>query len=103
MKRYMFYNSKTGEILHTHQVFKMGSEKPQKVTVEELRMLTNRMVDPDRISHLIVTAAPKSSHKILRSVNPQTGKLFTKKTPKEYWQKRRSGDDHSERPSKGGK
>ena len=79
MKRYMFYDRKTGEILHTHQVFKLGSDKPQTVSTEELKMLTNRMVDPDRIRHLTVTVAPQSSHKILRSVNPKTGKLVTKR------------------------
>jgi len=75
MKRYVFYDRKTGEILHTHQVFKLESDKPQAVSTEELKMLTNRMVDPDRIRHLTVTVSPQSSHKILRSVNPKTGKL----------------------------
>lgn len=103
MKRYMFYDRKTGEILHTHQVFKLGSDEPQKVSTEELKMLTNRMVDPDRIRHLTVTVPPQSSHKILRSVNPKTGKLMTKRAPKDYWRKRTSGESSATFPAEGGR
>ena len=102
MKRYMFFDRKTGEILHTHQVFKLGSDRPQTVSTEDLKMLTNRMVDPDRISHLTVTVAPQPSHKILRSVNTKTGKLVTKRAPKDYWQKKKAGKSVSTMPAEGG-
>ena len=103
MERYVFYDRTTGEILHTHQVFKLGSDEPQTVSKEELGMVTNRMVDPRRIRHLTVTVAPQSSHKVLRSVNPKTGKLVTKRAPKDYWRKKRSGEGISTLPAEGGR
>ncbi len=101
MKRHLFYDKNTGEILHTHQVFKFGSEKPQAVSKDELAMLTNRQVDPKRIRHTTVTVAPQSSHRVLRSVNPKTGKLVTKRTPKNHWKKDAAGGG-SPTPAKGG-
>ena len=101
MKRYVFFDKKTGEILHTHQVFKMGSEKPRAVSKKKLALLANRLVDPKRIRHTTVSDAPRSSHKVIRSIDPKFGKLVTKSAPKDYWQKKRTGENSS--PAKGGR
>ena len=94
MKRYVFFDQETGEIVHTHQVYKLGSEKLQKVSDAELRELTNRMVDVGKIEHTLTSAPIQSSSKIARYVNPKTRKLVTKKLSRNYWQKRTKSKQH---------
>lgn len=103
MKRYLFYDKTTGEILHTHQVFKMGSDKPLKVSAEELAMLTNRIVDPKRMKHLQVNTKIVSSHRLTKSINVKTGKLVSKRIPRDYWKSIKSADTAKNQPAKGGK
>ncbi len=103
MKRYMFYDSKTGEILHTHQTFKLGSDQPATSSKEELASVASRMVASKRVRHLLVTTPPASSHKTLRSVNLKTGKLVTKTAPKGYWLKEEDENRTTTDPARGGR
>ncbi len=103
MKRYMFYDGKTGEILHTHQMFKLGSDKPITASKEELALVARRMVHSKRARHLLVAAPPTSSRRTLRSVNPKTRKLVTEKVAKGYWLKEQTAEKKVTEPARGGR
>jgi hypothetical protein len=81
MKRYVFFDKKTGQILHTHQVYKLGSEELQEVSEEELKRMVGRIVDPARAESLLVDIPVQSSFKAELSVNPKTRKLVVTKLP----------------------
>ena len=87
MKRYMFYDKKTGEIVHTHQVHKINSDKLLEVSEADLQDMANRMVDLATTKYLVTQASVQSSRRVARHVRPKKGKLVSKKLPKDYWQK----------------
>lgn len=103
MRRYIFYDGKTGEILHTHQTFKLGSDKPITASKEELALVASRMVPLKRARNMLVTATPASSRNTLRSVNPKTRKLVTKRAPKDYWLKEQAAEKKVTEPGRGGR
>ena len=75
--RYIFYDKETGRILHTLQVFKLGSDDPQEPNEDDIRAVLQRFPDPERIE-LTRTDLPRaSSRQLSRTVDVRTGKLVT--------------------------
>jgi|SRR6266542_6955158 len=83
MKRYIFFDKKTGQILHTHQVYKMGSEELQEVPAEELKRMVRRIVDPARADSVITDIPVQSSVKVSLHVNPKTRRVLITKLPRD--------------------
>lgn len=88
MKRYMFFDKKTGQILHTHQVYKLGSEELQEVPAEELKRMVRRIVNPARAESLLTDMPVQSSFKVSLLVNPKTRKILVTKLPREFQAKK---------------
>ncbi len=82
MKRYVFFDKKTGQILHTHQVYRLGSEELQEVSEAELRRMVERAVDPARTESLLVDMPVQSSFKVELCVNPKTRKIVATQLPR---------------------
>ena len=103
MKRYVFYDRKTGEILHTHQTFKLGSESPVSVSKKELESIAQRMVHTKSPGNKGVSSRPVSSRRVLRSISPKTGRLVTKKISEDYWTREDAEDQDIRGPARGGR
>jgi hypothetical protein len=85
MKRTLFYDRKTGELMHAHYEVKVieGSKDaaarlsaPSAAALpDELAELMTRGLDLDRLGSLTTSVAPQSSRRMARSVDTKTGRL----------------------------
>ncbi len=78
MKRYVFYDPRTGRVLHTHEVV-TAEGKTTKVNAEELAPMVERMVDVEVSQWLLTTVKPLSSRVAEQTVDTETGKLSVKR------------------------
>jgi hypothetical protein len=77
LKRYILYNKDTGDILHTHQVFRLGSDKPEEVSEEEIQEVASRFEEPRKIKVKLIDEPFLSSVKFSRKIDVKIGKLLT--------------------------
>jgi hypothetical protein len=76
MKRYVFYDPTTGEILHTHHV---ASVDRDFVDVDEgdLRAMVERIVDTATTASIVANLKTISSRAAAHRVDPERGRLVT--------------------------
>ncbi|MGH3800561.1 MAG: hypothetical protein ACRDTD_10585 [Pseudonocardiaceae bacterium] len=89
MRRTLFYDRETGELLHSHyevRVVEGGDDgearlsDPAAVTLDdELAELVSRGLDPARLGSLTTSVAPQSSRRTARSVDVKTGRLRSRR------------------------
>ena len=89
MRRTLFYDRETGELLHSHYEVRAveGDDPegarlsaPQAVGLEaEMADLVSRGLDPERLGSLATSVAPQSSRRTERSVNVETGRLRSRR------------------------
>jgi hypothetical protein len=85
MKRTLFYDRKTGELMHAHyevKVIEGRDETEARLSApsaaalpDELAELMTRGLDIDRLGSLTTSVAPQSSRRLARSVDTKTGRL----------------------------
>jgi hypothetical protein len=85
MKRTLFYDRKTGELMHAHYEVKVieGSKEAEArlsapsaaALPDELAELMTRGLDIERLGSLTTSVAPQSSRRMARSVDTKTGRL----------------------------
>ena len=85
MKRTLFYDRETGELLHSHyevRVIEREADGEARLSApaavdldDELAELVSRGLDLNRIASLTTSAAPQSSRSLARSVDIRTGRL----------------------------
>jgi hypothetical protein len=89
MKRTLFYDRETGEILHSHyevQVIEGGGDAGARLSAPmavdpdaDLAELVSRGLDPHRLGRLSTSAALQSSRRTERSVDVKTGRLRSRR------------------------
>jgi hypothetical protein len=89
MKRTLFYDRETGELLHSHYevgVIERDADGEARLSAPaaaeldtELAELVSRGLDLNRIASLTTSAAPQSSRSLARSVDIKTGRLRTQR------------------------
>lgn len=89
MRRTLFYDRTTGELLHSHYEVRVVEDdtaeparlsEPQAVELEvDMAELVSRGLDPGRLGSLVTTVAPQSSRRTERSVNVKTGRLGSRR------------------------
>jgi hypothetical protein len=87
MKRTLFYDRDTGELLHAHYevrvVYEDGEDRlsdPIAVKLDnELAELVSRGFDPQRLGSLTTSVAPQSSRRTARFVDVKTGRLRSRR------------------------
>lgn len=89
MRRTLFYDRETGELLHSHYEVRVveGGDRaaaqlsaPRAVELDaEMAELVTRGLDPKRLGSLVTGAAPQSSRRMERSVNVKTGRLRSRR------------------------
>jgi hypothetical protein len=89
VKRSMFYDRATGELLHCHYEVRVVDDRgtadarlsaPAAVDLDdELAELVSRGLDPERLGRLTTTVAPQSSRRTERSVDVKTGRLRSRR------------------------
>jgi RNA-binding protein YhbY len=77
LKRYILYNNETGDILHTHQVFRLGSDEPEEVSEEVIQEIAGRFAEPRKIKVKLIDEPYLSSEKFSRKIDVKIGKLVT--------------------------
>jgi hypothetical protein len=77
LKRYILYNNETGDILHTHQVFRLGSDEPEEVSEEVIQEIAGRFAEPREIKVKLIDEPYLSSEKFSRKIDVKIGKLVT--------------------------
>ena len=102
MKRYIIYDKETGEILHTHQAFKLGSDELEKVPDEEIKRMVSRIVEPERVKVTITDEPIRSSYNFARKVDLKTGKVVTTELPPDFWIKKAKEKHQLLEATKGG-
>ena len=85
MKRTLFYDRETGELLHSHyevRVIESAADGEARLSApaavgleDEMAELVSRGLDLNRIASLTTSAAPQSSRSLARSVDIRTGRL----------------------------
>lgn len=93
MKRTLLYDKRTGEIRHTHHGVYVGDGRAPGQTEKEILELASRHVDVRRVATAVTSAAPQSSRRVLRMVDPKTGRMRTRRIPDGYWT-RRDQEEH---------
>jgi hypothetical protein len=89
MRRTLFYDRATGELLHSHyEVRAIDSDDPEGARLSAPRAvdldagmaeLVSRGLDPKRLGSLTTSVAPQSSRRTERSVNVKTGRLLSRR------------------------
>ena len=89
MKRSLFYDRRTGELLHSHYEVRAveprdGSDArlsaPAAVELDaELAELVSRGLDPGRLGSVTTSVAPQSSRRTARFVDVKTGRLRSRR------------------------
>ncbi|MGB5757543.1 MAG: hypothetical protein WBM50_11565 [Acidimicrobiales bacterium] len=89
MRRTLFYDRKTGELLHSHYEVRVVEDDdpagarlsvPQAVELDaEMAELVSRGLDPEYLGSLVTSVAPQSSRRTERSVNVKTGRLRSRR------------------------
>ena len=89
MKRTLFFDRETGELLHSHYEVRVVEGRddgdarlsaPTAAVLEgELAELVSRGLDPRRLGSLTTSVAPQSSRRAARSVDTKTGRLRTRR------------------------
>jgi len=76
--RYVLYDKNSGAILHTHQSFKLGSDEPQDMAEDEMRLIISRFAEVEKLD-IAKTAQPlQSSRQADMSVDVKTGEVVVK-------------------------
>ncbi len=99
MKRYLFFDKQTGEILHSHQIYEFGSEELIEPDDESLAPILERLQAPGPLARLVTEEEPVSSFRAGRRVDVRTGALQLTEADPRY--RRESAE--SEPPSRGGR
>ena len=76
MKKYVLYDNKTGEILHTHQSYKLGSDELEKISDKELEEITSRFEEPEKIKIAMIDEPYQSSRLFVKKVDIKTSKIL---------------------------
>jgi hypothetical protein len=88
MKRTLFYDTETGQLLHSHYEVRVVGERdgdahlstPSAVALDaELAELVSRGLDPQRLGSLTTSVAPQSSRRTERRVDVKTGRLRSRR------------------------
>ena len=89
MKRTLFYDRVTGELLHSHYEVRVVESRddgdarlsaPAAADLEtELAELVSRGLDSERMGSLTTSVAPQSSRRTARSVDVTTGRLRSRR------------------------
>ena len=99
MKRYLFFDRETGEILHSHQTYEFGSEELIEPDDESLSLILERLQVPGSLARLVTEEEPVSSLRAGRRVDVRSGALQLTETDPRY----RRESVESEPPSRGGR
>lgn len=99
MRRYLFFDEETGEILHSHQTYEFGSEELIAPDEESLALILERLQAPRSLARLITDEEPVSSLRAGRRVEVATGALQLTEADPRY--RRESAE--SEPPGRGGR
>lgn len=102
MKRYVLFDKETGEILHTHQAYKLESEDLEKVPDDEIIQVVNRTANPERVGVLLTDEPIQSSNRFARKVDPKSGKVVTTELPEDFWTKKASKKNQLQKGPEGG-
>ena len=98
MRRYLFFDEETGEILHSHQTYEFGSDELIEPDDESLALILERLQAPRSLSRLVTDEEPVSSLRAGRRVDVRTGVLQLTEADPRY----RAESAESEPPSRGG-
>lgn len=87
MKRTLFYDRETGELLHSHyEVRVIGGDGDARLSAPAaadpdtgLSELVSRGLDPGRLGSLTTSVAPQSSRRTERSVDVKTGRMRSRR------------------------
>src|SRR5262245_325884 len=89
MRRTLLYDTTTGEILHAHYEVRVVGGRgdsdahlsaPAAVDLDAaLVELISRGLDADHMRSVVTNAAPQSSRRLERSVDPATGRLRSRR------------------------
>jgi hypothetical protein len=99
VKRNLFFDKQTGEILHSHQTYAFGSEELIEPDDESLALILERLQAPASLARLVTEEEPVSSFRAGRRVDVRTGVLQLTEADPRY--RRKSAE--SEPPSRGGR
>ena len=76
--RYILYDKSTGAILHTHQSFTIGSDEPQEVAEDDIRVVIERFAEADKLDLTKTTVPLVSSRQAEMAVDLKTGEVVVK-------------------------
>lgn len=76
--RYVLYDKSTGAILHTHQSFKLGTDEPQEVAEQDLRLVVGRFPEAEKFEFTQTTLPVVSSRQAQMAVDLKTGEVVVK-------------------------
>jgi hypothetical protein len=79
MKQYVFYDKKTGEVRHVHQVLSAETGRPIEVGKGQLAAFVERMVDLKTTASLYADVPTTSSRAAVRHVDVKKRRLVTKR------------------------
>lgn len=77
MDRYVFYDERTGEIVHSHQSLRIGSNDLTEPDDETLALLTDRVAAFGPVARVATSEPLVSSLRAARRVDVRTGRLET--------------------------
>jgi hypothetical protein len=76
--RYVLYDKTSGAILHTHQSFKFDNNEPQDAAEEDIRLVMDRLGEPDKLDLTRTTVSVVSSRQAEMTVDLKTNKVAVK-------------------------
>jgi len=88
MKRTLFYDRETGELLHSHYEVRVEGQDDGEARLSaprvadldaDLTELVSRGLDPQRLGSLNTSVAPHSSRRTRRWVDVKTGRLRSRR------------------------
>lgn len=77
MDRYVFYDEQTGDIVHSHQSLRFGSDELAQPDDETLAMLIDRIATSRPVGRVTTSEPLVSSARVSRRVDVRTGRLET--------------------------
>jgi hypothetical protein len=79
VRQYVFYDKKTGEVRHVHQVLSAETGRAVEVDDDQLASLVERMVDPATTAWLYADVRMASSRSAVRRVDVRRRRLVTRR------------------------
>jgi hypothetical protein len=77
LKQYVFYDKKSGDVRHVHQVISAEKGKAVEVDEKQLASFVERMVDPKETAFLYAEVPTTSSRAAVRRVDLKRRRLVT--------------------------